>query len=176
MEEKVAAGAQITYTYVVNSAFLDWGLEKSFLINWQGGEPVLYDDGDTPFSSALLSDVGRAVVGVLTHPNETTNRQVTVSSVVTTQNKLLALAKKADPERATQWKPVFVKISDVENSVTEAIAKGDFSLPVIYDQLKMVTFGGAPYGQPLKNDNELLGVGGALSDDELVAVWKKTLA
>jgi hypothetical protein len=34
IEEKVKAGADITYTYVINAPFLDWGLETGFLFDW----------------------------------------------------------------------------------------------------------------------------------------------
>jgi hypothetical protein len=33
IEEKVKAGAKITYTYVINGPFLDWGLEVGFLLD-----------------------------------------------------------------------------------------------------------------------------------------------
>lgn len=175
LEEKVASGANITYTYVINSGFFDWGLENSFIINWKGGKPEIYDGGDVPFNSALLSHIGQAVVGILSHPEETKNRQVVVSSVETTQNKLIALAKKASPEKAGAWETVPLTVADVEKRNAESVAKGDFSFPVIFDQLKLSIFGGKAYGQPLKDDNELLGVK-HLTDDEIIAVWKKVLA
>lgn len=176
LEEKIASGANITYTYVVTSGFLDWGLDKSLIINWRDGKPEVYDSGDQPVSLALLSDIGKSVVGVLTHPEETKNRQVVVSSVVTSQNKLLALAKEANPEKVGKWESVHVKFSDVEKSNAEAIEKGDYSFPIMLEQLKFTMFGGAAYGQPLKDNNEILGVKGNLSDDDLVELWKKMLA
>jgi hypothetical protein len=33
IEEKVKAGAGITYTYVINAPFLDWGIEVGFLLD-----------------------------------------------------------------------------------------------------------------------------------------------
>lgn len=175
LEAKVAAGADITYTYLINSGFLDWGLEHSFIFNWRDGKPEIYDGGDVPFTSATLQHVGQAVVGVLTHPEETKNRQVVVSSTEITQNKLFELAKKAAPEKANSWELVPSKVVDVEKSNAESVSKGDFSFPVIFNQLKLSVFGGKAYGQPLKDDNELLGVK-HLTDDEIVAVWKKILA
>jgi hypothetical protein len=176
LEQKVAGGAAITYTYVVNSGFLDWGLQYSFLVNWKEGNPEVYDGGDTVFTSTSLSTVGKAVVAVLTHPEETKNRQVQVEDVKVTQNKLIELARKADPEKVGKWKFVPTAIKDVEKSTDEAVAKGDFSGLLFLNQLKLSMFGGAEYGQPYQVDNKTLGLTGGVSDEEIVEIWKKVLA
>lgn len=177
IEEKVAGGANITYTYVINSGFLDWGLEQSFLFNWKGGKPEIYGGGDSEYSSTLLSDVGKGVVGILTHPEETKNRQVLIAGAVITQNRLFATAKKAAPEKASKWEPVAVPFPQLEGAVAESVKTHDFGHQAIMNQLLVTMYGGAAYGQPLKeNDNKLLGVKGTVSDEELVELWKKVLA
>lgn len=45
----------------------------------------------------LLSDIGKAVVGVLQHPDQTKNRAVYVQSACVSQNDLLNIAKKVKP-------------------------------------------------------------------------------
>ena len=171
LEEKVAAGAEITYTFVVNSGFLDWGLEHSFLLNWKGGKPEIYDSGNQLFSATTLESVGQAVVGVLSHPAETKNRQVNVQSIQVSQNKLLEIAKKVDPAR--KWEPVAVSTKDVESSTSESLSKGDYSMGVMYDQIKLSIFAEG-YGQPLEDENELLGIT-KKTDADIVAIWKKLL-
>lgn len=174
LEEKVNGGADLTYTYVINSGFYDWGIEVSFLLNWREGKPELYDGGDIPINVTLLSDVGLAVVGILTHPEETKNRQVYISSAQVTQNKMLELARKAAPSKTLE--PYTVKISDVEKSNEEATSKGDFSQGVIFNQLYLSIYGGKAYGAlPESNDNALLGIK-PVSDEDVVAIWKKVLA
>ena len=37
----------LTYTLVSNAAFLDWGLERHFLLNTADYKPALYDGGNT---------------------------------------------------------------------------------------------------------------------------------
>jgi uncharacterized protein YbjT (DUF2867 family) len=45
IEEKVAAGGSITYTYVINGPFLDWGLERRFLLDWDEENPRIMTVG-----------------------------------------------------------------------------------------------------------------------------------
>lgn len=158
---------------MINSGFLDWGLDHSFLLNWKQGKPEIYDGGNQLFSATTLQSVGQAVVGVLTHPEETKNRQVKVQDVQVSQNKLLSIAKKVDPKRT--WEPVAVDIKEVEASVAQSLSKGDYSMGVMFDQIRLSIFGGNSYGQPFENDdNELLGVS-KKTDADIEAVWKTFL-
>ncbi len=170
IEEKVKAGADTTYTYVVTGGFLDWGIEVGFLLGWQEGKPRIYDDGDVPFSTTTLASVGQATVGVLSQYEETKNRQVCVNDTVTTQNKLLAIAKKVAPEK--EWAPVPIKTSDLYEGANAGLAKGDYS--VMMDYIFVAIFGDG-YGGKFENvDNELLGLPGKTEAD-IEAVFKKVL-
>lgn len=171
IEAAVASGAKITYTYVINSAFLDWGLEYGLFLDWKNGSASLYDGGSNVFSASLLSDIGDAVVGVLLKPEETKNRSVYVESVQTSQTQLLAIAKKLLPGK--EWTETNVKIDDVVAKSYEGLGKGDYSMGVMMGFLVRSIWGGRVAGQPwAKNDNELLGVKG-LSEKELEEVFRK---
>ncbi|CZR56524.1 related to 2`-hydroxyisoflavone reductase [Phialocephala subalpina] len=173
IEEKVAAGADITYTYVVNGGFLDWGLDVGFLLNWREGKPELYNGGDQIFSATTLLAVGRAVVGVLSHPDETKNRQVYIQSRTISQNQLLDLAKKAAPEK--EWEPVIVTTADAKKNSDEKLAKGEVTPEVMYGYLFLSVFDEA-YGVRFeKLDNDLLGVP-QWTDADIEAHFKKLLA
>jgi len=52
-------------------------------------EAVIYDQGTEQFTGTTLEGIGQAVVGVLTHLDETRNRFVQVMSIKTCQNELL---------------------------------------------------------------------------------------
>lgn len=111
-------------------------------------------------------------MGVLTHLDETKNRQVSVQDVQVSQNKLLSLAKKVDPKRT--WEPVAVNTKELEVSVAERFSKGDYSMGVLYDQIKLSIFGEG-YGQPFENDdNELFGVT-KKTDADIEAIWRTLL-
>lgn len=170
IEEKVKAGADITYTYIVNAPFLDWGIEVGFLLDYKEGKPRIFNGGDVPFSVTTLASVGLATVGVLINYEETKNRQVTVHDMVITQNQLLEIAKRAAPEK--KWSPVPTKTSDVLEAANAALAKGDFS--VMYDFIYVGMFADG-YGGKLENvENKLLGVP-SKTEVDIEAIYKKLL-
>jgi NmrA-like family len=173
IEEKIKAGADITYTYVINGPFLDWGISVGFLLDWQQGKPRIYDGGDIPFSATDLASVGLAVVGVLNHFDETKNRTVHIQDIVITQNQLLNIAKKVAPEK--KWNPIPTKTSDLYDASNAALAKGDFSLPVMYDYIHVGIYADG-YGGLFENvENKLLGVPGKTEAD-VEAVFRKVLS
>lgn len=51
------------------------------------------DDGDVLFCATTYDDFAQAVVSIFTNLDETSNRPVRISSVSTTQNEIVALAK-----------------------------------------------------------------------------------
>lgn len=79
IEERVSNGAEITYTYIVNGPFLDWGVAHNFIINWSDGKPPLFDGGERPFSTTSLATIGTAVVAVLTKRQRT---EVYISTIL----------------------------------------------------------------------------------------------
>jgi hypothetical protein len=165
LREAVAAHPDFTYTLVCNNAFLDYGIQKNFLLNWKDAQPKLFDGGDNVFSATTLASVGQAVVGVLRHPEETRNRFVYVKDIDISQNMLLGLAKKIDAEKV--WKePIILSTADMEKASNESLAKGQITPSVMMAYLFRVLFGPAEYGGCFANvDNELLGVKGKTMND-----------
>ncbi|KAH6874784.1 hypothetical protein B0T10DRAFT_498554 [Thelonectria olida] len=153
----------LTYTFVYNSAFLDWGLEHNFILNWAESKPIIIDGGDNEFSTTTLSTVADALVGVASHPEETKNRVVYIHDLVITQNKLLELAKKVAPERP--WAPIPVALDDLTAKADERLAKGLFDMETFGPYLFRAIFD--PRSQPKfeKTDNELLGLKGKTEED-----------
>jgi hypothetical protein len=58
------------------------------------------DSGNQPFVACDMETIGRAVAGVLQHPEETENKYITIYSHNTTQNEVLTALEK---ESATKW-------------------------------------------------------------------------
>ncbi|KAH8804518.1 hypothetical protein F5884DRAFT_754127 [Xylogone sp. PMI_703] len=165
LREAAAAKADFTYTLVCNNAFLDWGLQKSILLNWRESKPKLFDGGNTVFSTTTLDTVGQAIVGVLSHPEETRNRFVYVKDIDLTQNKLLEIVKKIDPEK--KWEePIIISTADMEKQSNESLAKGQITPLVMMAYILRVLFGPPEYGGHFtKVDNELLGIEGKTEAD-----------
>jgi len=172
IEEKAAANPDFTYTLVRNGPFLDWGINVGFLIEWQSGKPRVYDGGDQLFSTTTLHSIGLAVVGVLTHFEETKNRGVFTEDTQVSQNQLLEIAKLVAPEK--QWEPIPTDLDELKKETDAKIAKGQFTPEVLYQYLFQAIFKEG-YGAVFeKNDNELLGVPGKTAED-IKAIWKALL-
>ncbi|KAI9659494.1 MAG: hypothetical protein M1821_001752 [Bathelium mastoideum] len=165
LREAAAARPSFTWTSVCSNAFLDYGLQKNFLLNWKESKPKFFDGGKKIFSATSLDSIGQAVVGVLSHPEETENRFVYVKDIDVSQNQLLEIAKRVDPGK--KWEePVHVSTAELEKSSNESLAKGQVSPPVMMAYLFRVIFGPPEYGGYFaKVDNALLGVKGKTEAD-----------
>lgn len=173
LEEKVKHHPEFSYTSVRNGVFLDWGLALGFQLDLKSDKPAIYDGGDRPFSTSTLATVGKSVVGVLNHPEETKNRAVYVHDMVLTQHQVLASARRVAPER--KWEPVEASTVDAEAQARENFAKGltDIMSCVGFFFRSVLAEG---YGGEFKNvDNELLGLG-FKTDDDLDEMVKTVLA
>lgn len=106
-------------------------------------------------SAATLADVGKAVVGVLKHPEETRNRAVYVQTTLYSQNQLLEYARKKNPDLKTGRQEIAT--TDLLQEAYAKLQKGDFSAFVdfIFVSLYSKDYGG---GWSEKNDNALLGI------------------
>ncbi|UPK92044.1 hypothetical protein LCI18_002979 [Fusarium solani-melongenae] len=151
-----ASTSGLTYTFVYTSGFLDWGIQKKFLIDLSTPTPRVVDGGDLTFSSSSLSTIADAIIGVLSHPKETENRALRVHDLVVTQNKLLALAREAYPEK--KWDPVSVSLDELTAAAEANAAKGVFDNKTVVAFLYRGLLDPA-YGTTFKTtDNKLLGV------------------
>lgn len=117
--------------------------------------------------------MAQAVVGVLSHPEETKNRSVYVQDIVISQKKLLDLARKVAPER--KWTPVTVSLDEQEKWADEKWAEGGPSPPVVYTYVRVAVFQDGYGSRMEKLDNELLGVKGK-TDADVEAIWERLLA
>ncbi|KAK4175078.1 hypothetical protein QBC36DRAFT_332263 [Triangularia setosa] len=164
--EKKAKEGRLTYTLVANGPFFDWGLKINWLVNVKDRRAILYDGGHRKISFSLLSDIGRAVVGVLKHPQETENRMVFVQSTVQSFKDVFETAKKLTP--GEKWTEEVVMVEDLLSSARADPEK--FAMNFIN-----AIIAGEGYGSLFeKNDNELLGIK-ELTQEEVEEVVKKYL-
>ncbi|KAI4721002.1 NAD(P)-binding protein [Aureobasidium sp. EXF-10727] len=156
---------QISYTLLVNGLFLDWGIGLGWLINLKG-KTQINDNGDSVHSFTLLSDIGKAVAGILNRPEETKNRGVYVQTAALSQNQALKIAQKVNPDFKAETENV--DLAQVEKNAYAELSKenGDIGSAML-GFIKISIFKDG-YGNlwDEKNDNELLGVKG-LSEAEV---------
>lgn len=171
--EKKAKEGTLTYTLVVNGAFFDWGLKINWLVNAKDKHAILYDGGDRKISFSLLSDVGKAVVGVFRHAEETKNKMVFIQSTVQSFKDVYEIAKKLTP--GEKWTDEVVMVDDLLTSAWAEINKENPDPEKFAVKFITSAIAGEGYGSLFeKNDNELLGIK-ELSREEVEEVVKKYL-
>ncbi|KAH7230345.1 hypothetical protein MRS44_011971 [Fusarium solani] len=162
----------LTYTFVYNAAFLDWGLQNNFILDTSQSKPIILDGGDNEFSATTLGTVADALIGILTHPEETKNRAVFIHNIITTQNRLLALAKQVAPERP--WAPIPVKLDDLTAKSDVRLAKGLYDMETFAPYLFRAIFDPKSKAKFDKTDNKLLGIEGKTNED-IIEIFKPLL-
>lgn len=168
LKEKAEAGS-LSYTFVVNGPFLDWGIMVGFIIDVKNKQATLYDGGDRVFSATTLSHIGKAVAGVLRKPAETKNRAVYVQSTATTLKTLVAAGKKATGQPES-WTETVVPVDDVQAEAFAELQKEKPDPSIFAVKFIKVGIFGDGYGAHFqKLDNDLLGVK-ELSAGELEAL------
>ncbi|KAF2721226.1 NAD(P)-binding protein [Polychaeton citri CBS 116435] len=156
VEKSKESEGKLSYTFVLNNAFLDWGVEHKFIIDIYGKKITLYDGGETPFSTTTLASVGKATAASLTHAEETKDRIVKIHNAVITQRQLLAIAQRV--VGSDGWTIEESSTDDAVNKANEDAKNGNVGLPQIVGWLSRAIY--APgYGGEFKDvDNELLGI------------------
>lgn len=166
----LASKGALSYTFVRNNVFLDWCIDHDILLPMSNSQVLIYNGGDLPFSATTLPSVGDAVVGVLSHPEETKNRSVYVHEIVITQNQLLALARQAVPNRKFETLAV-----DLDEAVAQGgakLARGEFSMEAVLPFLVRATLEPGYGGKYEKTDNKLLGIG-SKTEQDIVEMFRK---
>ncbi|KAI1075199.1 NAD(P)-binding protein [Whalleya microplaca] len=164
LQRKAEVG-NLTYTIVCNGPFFDWGLKVPFILNSKERSIRLYDGGNRTFSTTTLASIGKAVVGVLKHPDETKNRAVHINDAAVTLRKLLTIAEEVT---GASWQ---ADVKSVDNDLLgpawaelkkEKPDPNNFVLNFI-----MASIWGEGYGGHFeKTDNELLGIN-VMTDAEI---------
>jgi len=128
---------EISWAALITGAFFDWGVVAGFLgPNLQTKTATVLDDGVAPFTATNLATVGKALVSILQHENETRNRYVYIGSFTTTQAEVVALVEKIS---GTKYPITSQNSSDVLEDANKRFQAGDHS--AIYDQIKVGLFG-----------------------------------
>lgn len=167
------SGGKFSWTVVMNASFLAPGWTLDFLVDMTKRKCEIKDGGDILFCAATFDDISRAVVGIFTHPEETANRPVKISSIDTTQNELLRIAQELRPE--DKWVITHSNTEDLEKEAWERWAKGDHGFEAQSMFINRAFLGKGWGGFFPEKDNKLLGIEG-LKEDGLREMIRKALA
>ncbi|KIW37599.1 uncharacterized protein PV06_10242 [Exophiala oligosperma] len=155
LEEQVAAHSVFTYSVINTSSFLDWQLERGFMVNLKEHTATIYDGGNVFNSVTTLDTIAEAVVAVIRHPEETKNRHVFVHDAAITQNQLIRISKKIDGK---EWKTTPMSTDHTEKDAYEAVEQGDHMIATLGFIARSCW--GPGFGQDFteKLDNDMLGL------------------
>ncbi|KAI0836207.1 NAD(P)-binding protein [Hypoxylon sp. FL0890] len=168
-EQKAAENPSFSWTTIHNASFLgpDWTLD--FIVDVKDRSADIKDGGDVLFCATTYDDIAQAVIGILTHLDETANRPVRISSINTTQNELVSIAKELGATDG--WNLTYSKTEDLESEAFRRWAEGDHSEEVIAMFINRAFIGKGWGGYFPVLDNELLGIKG-LNREGLKAIIK----
>lgn len=171
LEERTLRSS-MTYTYVINSVFLDWGLRNNFILDLSQHKPTIFGSGDEAFSTTTMATAAKVVVGVLQHYDETKNRAIYVQDAVVTQNKLLAIAKKYSPGKV--WEPVHVDLAELKAESDAKFEQGTYDISTLYSYLFVAIFQESYGGRLERTDNDLFDIQ-EMTEEEIEEVVKTYL-
>ena len=135
------------------------------IMNLKEKSITLFDGGDRVFSTTTLPTIGRAVVGVLKHPEQTKNRAVYVQDTAISLKKLAAIGKKATG--AEGWKESVFPTEELLEQAWAELKKEQPNPGIFMYNFIKATIWGEGYGSHFeKLDNELLGIK-QMSDSEV---------
>ncbi|KAK1722760.1 hypothetical protein CaCOL14_010380 [Colletotrichum acutatum] len=122
--EKRASETGLSYTFIYNNLFLDWGLNVGFIADVAGKKATIYNGGSFPISVTRLSTVGKAVVAVLGNPNATKNQTVRIHDGKLTKREIVEAAQAVTG--ADGWAISEEKTADVQAKSDKALSEGVF--------------------------------------------------
>jgi hypothetical protein len=154
--KSLAAEGKLSYTIVYTGAFLDWGLCAGFPINPVKKIAALHDGGERLYSTTTLATIGKAVVGVLNHPEETKNRVVRVGEASTTLKEVLALSQEI--VGSDGWTVTEPDTTEAVEKALVQVKQGNITHETIFPFIFKAIWGEGNGGHFDKTDNELLGI------------------
>lgn len=172
-ERRAAEKPSFSWTTIQNASFLgpDWTLD--FIVDVKEWKCDVKDGGDVLFCATTYDDIAQAAVGILTDLDETANRPVRISSINTTQNEIIAMAKELGATEG--WNITYSKTEEQEVEARRRWAEGDRSEEVVAMFINRAFIGEGWGGYFPVLDNELLGLRG-LTKDELKGIIKLAIA
>ncbi|KAF4434843.1 Isoflavone reductase like P3 [Fusarium acutatum] len=117
-----------SWTEVACGAFLDFSIQVGFFgINLKAKTAEILDDGHAKFTATTRDGVGQAVVGILSHPEETANRIVYISSTELSLNEILEAEQKLVGNEG--WKVTHVKTDEEIAKAQKIVATATEMMP-----------------------------------------------
>ncbi|KIV78827.1 hypothetical protein PV11_06437 [Exophiala sideris] len=167
----------LTWTGLATGILFDWAFQVGFLgFDRVTKKAEIWDDGNVAFSASIQEDFGKAIIGILTHPAETANQYLYVSSVTTTQRAILDVIQF---QTGQGWTVQHFKTDEEIARGRALVAKGDFT--GMFALVKASAWGTVPgirtnYPVDEKLANGVIGLPAERSIDEVMRNVLKSVA
>ncbi|PQE33481.1 isoflavone reductase family protein [Rutstroemia sp. NJR-2017a WRK4] len=114
----------ISWTALITGLFFDW----TFFLGLTGFDAktktvTLVDGGKTRFTASTSTQISRALIAVLKHADETSNKMVFVESFTTTQTEVLAAVENVTGQK---WKVVEAKSEEIRAAGFQKVGEGNY--------------------------------------------------
>jgi hypothetical protein len=151
-------------------AYLYQGLEHGSIgLDKATKTATIYDSGNEPFQATNLPLIGKAIAAVLTHPEQTANRYISIAGFNPTQNQILEVVEKLTGDK---WTVNSLSTEEQEQIGSEKLGKGDYSAFSNFLRKRIYEDGTGLAVQGPDNALDLLG----LEADDLEGALKEWLA
>lgn len=157
---------EFSWTSLVCGHFFDYGLQTELLaFNVPQRTAEIFDGGDAKWSASTLTQIGKAVVGVLRKPEETRNKMLYIQSFCVSQNEVLV-----ELEKAAGGKFEVTQLSSEEYIKGKKVAVDQGDRDATEQMVAVLGLTRADWTSEKEFANELLG----LKEEDLGEVVKKT--
>ncbi|KAH7009644.1 hypothetical protein EDB80DRAFT_838451 [Ilyonectria destructans] len=163
-----AKEGKLTYTSIYGGGFVEWVLTYEELMPISQRKFNIQSDGNMPFSITKMNDYAKAVVGALSHPEDTENEVMLIESYRPTQLQILASAREVLPG---DWQVEYVDMDKNAEIAEQKMFAGQFDISVVDPMVFKIMFTPGYGGQIDGIHNNLAGIT-RMTDNELKGIVK----
>ncbi|KAM5350210.1 hypothetical protein ACJ41O_006715 [Fusarium nematophilum] len=154
--EHYARLGRMTYTFIYNNVFLDWGMRSGLILDPKGATVNLFDGGARQVSMSRVPTVAKAGANVLLHAEETTNRSIYIHEATVSQLELYSIAREIFPKK--EWKATVVDTEELQEKALAQMRSGIPNMSVFHAFAVRGGFAEGFGNQFGDQDNTLVGI------------------
>ncbi|KAK0630443.1 hypothetical protein B0T17DRAFT_220991 [Bombardia bombarda] len=125
LQEKAAENEGFTWTGLSTGLFFDKALPFAYTgINLKEKTAHIVDSGNEKWQASQRTHIGKAVVGILNHPDETANKYLTTASFNPSSNEIIAIVEELTGSKIAVTRQ---KSAERQQIGLDKLAQGDYS-------------------------------------------------
>ncbi|RYP10883.1 hypothetical protein DL764_000319 [Monosporascus ibericus] len=117
--------SMMSWSSLVTGGFFDWAMQVGFFgFDLASRTVTLIDGGTSVFTATTLPTIGKTLIAMLDHVDNTKNQYVFVLSFNVSQKDILDIVEKVDGQK---WTVKHITSEEVINNGQRRLAEGDFA-------------------------------------------------